>query len=70
MQFNIDKRFIEILNEQGCPITWDKFRAAYDVRKAERDADPVVIARKMRREALARIFHRSPPRRLFCHFDA
>lgn len=53
MQFNIDKRFIEILNEQGCPITWDKFRAAYDVRKAERDADPVVIARKMRREALA-----------------
>ncbi|WP_198552417.1 hypothetical protein [Macromonas nakdongensis] len=70
MQFNIDKRFIEILNEQGCPITWDKFRAAYDVRKAERDADPVVIARKMRREALARIFHRSPPRCLFYHFDA
>ena len=32
MQFNIDKRFIEVLNEQGHKITWDQFRAAYDVR--------------------------------------
>lgn len=51
MQFNIDKRFIEVLNEQGHKITWDQFRAAYDVRKSEREASPEVIARR-RKEAL------------------
>lgn len=45
MQFNLDKRFFEILNEQGHAITWDQFRAAYDVRKAEREASPAAIAR-------------------------
>ena len=39
MQFNIDKRFIEILNEQGFSITWEQFRSAYDIRRAERDAN-------------------------------
>lgn len=51
MQFNIDKRFIEVLNEQGHQITWDQFRAAYDVRKSEREASPEVMARR-RKEAI------------------
>ncbi len=51
MQFNIDKRFIEILNEQGFSITWEQFRSAYDIRRAERDSDPVLIARKKKRDA-------------------
>lgn len=48
MQFNLDKRFFEILNERGHAITWDQFRAAYDVRKAEREASPAAIARARR----------------------
>ena len=45
MQFNLDKRFIEILNQQGHAITWDQFRAAYDVRKAERESSPEAAAK-------------------------
>jgi len=45
MQFNLDKRFIEILNQQGHSITWEQFRAAYEVRKAEREASPEAVAR-------------------------
>lgn len=45
MQFNLDKRFIEILNERGHAITWDQFRSAYDVRKLEREASPEAIAK-------------------------
>ena len=39
MQFNIDKRFIKLLNLYGgyC-VTWEHFRAAYDLRRSERDA--------------------------------
>jgi hypothetical protein len=51
MQFNLDKRFIEILNEQGHAITWDQFRAAYRVRKAERESSPDAIA-KARKQAI------------------
>lgn len=51
MLFNLDKRFIQILNERGHKITWDQFRAAYNVRKSERELDPDTIARK-RRSAL------------------
>jgi hypothetical protein len=51
MQFNLDKRFIQILNEQGHQLTWEQLRAAYEVRKAEREADPAAIA-KRRTEAL------------------
>jgi hypothetical protein len=46
MQFNLDKRFIQILNDQGCPLTWEQLRAAYDVRKAEREADPAAVEQK------------------------
>lgn len=46
MQFNLDKRFIQILNDQGHQLTWEQLRAAYEVRKAEREADPVAIAKR------------------------
>lgn len=46
MQFNVDKRFIEILNTSGVKITWAQFRKANDLRRAERDNDPVAVARK------------------------
>jgi hypothetical protein len=46
MQFNLDKRFIKILNDQGHRITWEQLRAAYNVRKEERDADPAAVRRK------------------------
>lgn len=46
MQFNLDKRFIQILNDQGHSITWEQLRAAYNVRKEEREADPAAIRRK------------------------
>lgn len=45
MQFNLDKRFIQILNEQGHDLTWEQLRAAYEVRKAEREASPEAVAR-------------------------
>lgn len=51
MQFNLDKRFIQILNEQGHQLTWEQLRAAYDVRKAEREASPAAIVRN-RKEML------------------
>lgn len=51
MQFNLDKRFVQILNDQGHQLTWEQLRAAYEVRKAEREADPAAIA-KRRRQAL------------------
>ncbi len=40
MLINIDKRFIEILNERGYKITWKEFLAAYSVRKEERGKEP------------------------------
>ncbi|MEC5213393.1 hypothetical protein RCH06_001939 [Polaromonas sp. CG_9.5] len=46
MQFNVDKRFIEILNTSGARITWDQFRKANDLRRAERNSDPVAVAKK------------------------
>lgn len=48
MQFNVDKRFIEILNTSGVKITWEQFRKANDVRRAERDSDPAAVAHKER----------------------
>ena len=48
MQFNVDKRFIEILNTSGVKITWEQFRKANDARRAERDADPAAVAHKER----------------------
>lgn len=36
MQCRIDKRVIELLNEQGVEITWEQFRTAYDRRRSER----------------------------------
>ena len=45
MQFNLDKRFIEILNQQGHATTWEQFRADYDVRKAERESSPEAAAK-------------------------
>jgi hypothetical protein len=46
MQFNVDKRFIEILNTLGVKITWEQFRKANDSRRAERDSDPAAVAHK------------------------
>ena len=37
MTFRIDKRFIEILNDMGFSITFDQFRAAYNLRRLERE---------------------------------
>jgi hypothetical protein len=51
MQFNLDKRFIEILNEQGHAITWDQFRAAYTLRKDERESSPEMIAKRLKDQA-------------------
>ena len=48
MQFNVDKRFIEILNTSGVKITWEQFRKANDVRRSERDSDPAAVAHKER----------------------
>ena len=39
MQCRMDKRVIELLNEDGVEITWEQFRAAYDRRRNERNAD-------------------------------
>jgi hypothetical protein len=46
MQFNVDKRFIEILNQSGAKVTWEQFRKANDLRRSERDNDPVAVAKK------------------------
>lgn len=46
MQFNVDKRFIEILNSQGVQITWQQFREANNTRRAERESDPVAVVKK------------------------
>lgn len=46
MQFNVDKRFIEILNEDGVSITWEQFRSAYNKRRLEREKEPKRIARQ------------------------
>jgi hypothetical protein len=45
MQFNVDKRFIEILNTSGVKITWEQFRKANDIRREERENTPAAIAR-------------------------
>lgn len=45
MLFNVDKRFIEILNTSGAEVSWEQFRKANDVRRAERDGDPVAVAK-------------------------
>lgn len=50
MQCRMDKRVIELLNEDGVEITWEQFRAAYDRRRNERDADPLKPVRRARRE--------------------
>lgn len=50
MMFNIDKRFLELLCAQGASVTWEQFRSAYDLRKAERESDPRVVARRRREE--------------------
>jgi hypothetical protein len=50
MQFNVDKRFIQILNNKGASITWEQFRAAYDVRKAERENTPEAKKRRARQK--------------------
>jgi hypothetical protein len=50
MQFNVDKRFIEILNKSGASITWDQFRSAYDVRKSERENTPEAKKRRARQK--------------------
>lgn len=46
MQFNVDKRFIEILNSQGVQITWQQFREANNTRRAERESTPAFLAKQ------------------------
>lgn len=47
MNVRIDARLFEILNEQkGVKITMAQFKNAYALRKAERDSDPVLLARR------------------------
>ena len=49
MMANIDRGFVELLNKRtGLNLTWDEFKAIYQERKAERDADPVIQSRKER----------------------
>jgi hypothetical protein len=53
MQANIDKGFVELLNERtGLNLTWKQFTAIYRERKAQRDADPVIQARRARNRQL------------------
>jgi len=53
MQANIDKGFVELLNERtGLNLTWEQFTAIYRERKAQRDADPVIQARRARNRQL------------------
>jgi len=48
MNVRIDARLFEILNEQrGVKITMAQFKKAYALRKAERDSDPVLSARRL-----------------------
>jgi len=53
MQANIDKGFVQLLNERtGLNLTWEQFTAIYRERKAQRDADPVIQARRARNRQL------------------
>lgn len=52
MQFNVDKRFIEILNSQGVQITWQQFREANNTRRAERESNPAFLAKQDEQERL------------------
>ena len=51
MQCRIDKRVIELLNEDGVSITWEQFRAAYERRRNERNTDPLKPVRHAKQEA-------------------
>ena len=51
MQCRIDKRVIELLNEDGVSITWEQFRAAYERRRNERNADPLKPVRHAKQVA-------------------
>lgn len=47
MQANIDKGFVALLNKRTVlNLTWVQFVEIYKARKAERDADPEVLARR------------------------
>lgn len=47
MMMNIDAGFVELLNRKtGANLSWQDFTAIYRERKAQRDADPVVQARR------------------------
>ncbi|EGQ62860.1 hypothetical protein GGI1_15453, partial [Acidithiobacillus sp. GGI-221] len=49
MMANIDRGFVESLNRRtGLNLTWEEFKAIYQERKAERDADPAIQSRKAR----------------------
>lgn len=52
MNVRMDKRVIELLNQQGARITWEQFRAAYAVRQQERYDDPKAVARRAREQEL------------------
>jgi hypothetical protein len=53
MLANVDKGFVELLNKRtGLNLTWAQFLEIYRERKAQRDADPVIRARRARNRQL------------------
>ena len=48
MNVRMDKRLIELMNQQGAGVTWEQFRAAYTVRQEERYNDPKAVALRAR----------------------
>lgn len=47
MMFNVDKGFVELLNQRkGISMTWAEFLEIYRERKKQRDADPRIQARR------------------------
>jgi len=63
MHIRVDKIFIEEMNKRlGTEISYNEFKALYKEIKNVRDNDPVVQARKRRREAEAAILQGYFPR--------
>ncbi|MBU2858037.1 hypothetical protein HF289_14595, partial [Acidithiobacillus ferrooxidans] len=49
MMANIDRGFVDLLNRRtGLNLTWEEFKAIYQERKTERDADPAIQSRQAR----------------------
>ncbi len=61
---NIDAGFVRMLNEAtGLNLTWQDFTELYRARKAQRDADPRVQARRRFNEAVNEMLLDDPEQR-------